>query len=58
MATGKITRKEVNDAVHGGPFRFPWGEELRGYGLNITPTGRSGAIFRHLPGDRETKTKL
>ena len=53
MATGKITKRSVDAASPG----FLWDEELRGFGLKVTPLGAKSYVFQYRLGGRETHAK-
>ena len=50
MATGKITKRSVDAARTG----FLWDDELRGFGLKVTPAGAKSYVFQYRMGGRET----
>lgn len=58
MAKGKITKRAV-DAALGRPKgdAFLWDDELRGFGLKVTPAGAKSFIFQFRMGGRESKTR-
>jgi site-specific recombinase XerD len=57
MATGKITKRAV-DAVQPGPSdAFLWDDELRGFGLKVTPSGKRSYVYQYRIGGRGAKTK-
>ncbi|HLV07105.1 MAG TPA: integrase arm-type DNA-binding domain-containing protein, partial [Croceibacterium sp.] len=57
MASGKITKRSVDAATAGTRDYFLWDDELRGFGLKVTPAGKRSYIFQYRMGGRETKTK-
>lgn len=57
MASGKITKRSVDAAAAGARDYFLWDEELRGFGLKVTPAGKRSYVFQYRMGGRETKTK-
>ncbi len=57
MGTGKITKRSV-DALQPGPSdAFLWDDELRGFGLKVTTSGRRSYVYQYRMGGRGTKTK-
>lgn len=53
MATGKITKRSVDSASPG----FLWDEELRGFGLKVTPAHAKSYVFQYRMGGRETHAR-
>lgn len=57
MPSGKITKRSV-DAVFASPKDvFLWDEELRGFGLKVTPTDKRTYVYQYRLGGRESKTR-
>lgn len=57
MATGKITKRAV-DAIHPGEkVQFLWDEELRGFGIKVTPAGGKTYLIQYRLGGRNAATK-
>lgn len=50
MPTGRITKRTVDAAGPG----FLWDEELRGFGLKVTPAGSRSYVYQYRMGGRET----
>lgn len=57
MASGKITIRSVNALLVGASDQFLWDDELRGFGVKITPAGRRSYVYQYRVGGREAKTK-
>lgn len=58
MATGKITKRAVDNARPAGPHdTFLWDDELRGFGLKVTPAGSRSFVYQYRLGGREAKTR-
>ena len=57
MATGKVTKRSV-DALRAGPAdQFLWDDELRGFGLKVTPAGRRVYLLQYRLGGRGSSTR-
>jgi integrase len=57
MATGKVTKRSV-DALRAGPSdQFLWDDELRGFGLKLTPAGRRVYLLQYRLGGRGAATR-
>lgn len=54
MASGKITKRSVDDMVKNGEKQFLWDTELRGFGLQVTPAGAKSYIYQYRTGGRES----
>lgn len=53
MPTGSVTKRSV-DALSGGPANsFLWDDQLRGFGVKVTPNGSKSYIFAYRVGGRE-----
>ena len=57
MATGKITKKTVDELVASGRDAFLWDVARKGFGVKITPAGRRIYILQYRMGGRTTPTK-
>lgn len=57
LATGKITKRSVDALGPGAADRFLWDDELRGFGLKVTPAGKRSYVYQYRLGGRETKTR-
>ncbi len=53
MASGKITKRIVDGAEPGQKEVFVWDEDLRGFGLRITPKGSKSYVLQYRMGGRE-----
>ena len=56
MPTAKLTKRNVDAAEPGPKDRFIWDEDLRGFGLRITPRGSKSYVFQYRMGGREAGT--
>lgn len=57
MPTGKVNKRTV-DALRSGPSAaFLWDEDLKGFGVKITPAGALSYVFQYRMGGREAKTR-
>jgi integrase len=57
MAIGKLTKRAV-DALEKGPKdQFLWDEELRGFGLKVTPAGAKVYLIQYRTGGRGSPTR-
>lgn len=50
MATGRITKRSVDALTPRTGDTFLWDDELRGFGVKVTPTGRKGYIYQYRMG--------
>lgn len=57
MATGKVTKRSVDAVQAGLSDAFLWDDELRGFGLKVTPAGKRSYIYQYRIGGRGAKTK-
>jgi integrase len=57
VATGKITKRSVDALAPAKRDVFLWDEELRGFGLKVTPGGAKSYIAQYRLGGREAKTR-
>lgn len=57
MATSRITKKSVDASVPGEGDLYLWDEELRGFGVKITPAGRKVYLVQYRLGGRSGKTR-
>lgn len=57
MPTAKLSKRSV-DAVQAGPKDFfVWDEDLRGFGLRVTPRGVKSYVFQYRVGGREAPSR-
>ena len=57
MAVGKITKRSVDAILLGDRDHFLWDEELKGFGLKVTPKGARSYIYQYRLGGREAKVR-
>src|SRR5688572_2346157 len=57
MATGKIGKRSVDALQANGEKQFLWDDELRGFGLQVTPAGAKSYIYQYRLGGREAPKK-
>lgn len=57
MATGKITKRHVDDLTPGDREAFLWDSDLRGFGVKISKTGTRTYVFQYRMGGREAPTR-
>ncbi|WP_267386182.1 site-specific integrase [Sphingomonas sp. GC_Shp_3] len=57
MPSGKITKKSVDGVLAGTADVFLWDDELKGFGLKVTPRNARSYIYQYRLGGRGTKTK-
>lgn len=57
MARGKITKRAVDALQPGASDTFLWDDELRGFGLKVTPAGKRSYVYQYRIGGRGAKTK-
>ena len=53
MATGKITKRSVDALQPSARTEFLWDDELKGFGLRITPNGAKSYVYQYRLGGRE-----
>ena len=57
MATGNVNKRTV-DALKAGPeVSFLWDDDVKGFGVKITPAGALTYIYQYRMGGREAKTR-
>lgn len=57
MPTGKVNKRTI-DALRPGPSAaFLWDEDLKGFGVKITPAGALSYVLQYRMGGREAKTQ-
>ena len=57
MPTGRITKRSVDAVAPGAANTFLWDDELRGFGLKVTPRGAKSYVFAYRLGGREATKK-
>lgn len=57
MATGRITKRSVDAVQAVASDTFLWDDELRGFGLKVTPAGKRSYVYQYRLGGRGAKTK-
>lgn len=57
MPSSKISKRTVDAAEPGQREMFVWDEDLRGFGLRITPKGAKSYVLQYRMGGREARTQ-
>ncbi len=57
MATGKVTKRNVDALKKGARDQFLWDDEVRGFGLKVTPAGNKVYLIQYRMGGRGSKTR-
>lgn len=57
MATGTVTKRSVDGLKPGADNAFLWDDELRGFGVKVTPGGAKTYVFAYRLGGREATKK-
>lgn len=57
MARGKITKRSVDAICPGNQDGYLWDDELAGFGLKVTPTGRKTYLIQYRLGGRRGRTR-
>lgn len=57
MATGKLTKRAVDAFAASAATAFLWDDELRGFGLRVTPAGAKAYVYQYRMGGREAVKK-
>ncbi len=47
MATGNITKRAVEAAAPGPATTFLWDQEVKGFGLKVTPSGGRSYVYQY-----------
>ncbi len=57
MATGKITKRSVDAMSPGKVDAYLWDDDLKGFGLKVTPAGAKLYLYQYRMGGRGAKTR-
>lgn len=57
MAKGNISKRTVDALTPGATVGFLWDDEVKGFGVKITPAGAITYVYQYRMGGREAKTK-
>lgn len=57
MATGNITKRAVDTAAPGATTTFLWDQEVKGFGLKVTPSGGRTYVYKYRVGGRGAKVQ-
>lgn len=57
MATGNITKRAVDAAAPGPVTTFLWDQEVKGFGLKVTPSGGRSYVYQYRVGGRSAKVQ-
>lgn len=57
MASGKVTKRTVDALRAGERDAFLWDDELRGFGVKVTPAGSVSYVYQFRLGGREARTR-
>jgi integrase len=57
MGAAKITKRVVDGAIAGSANAFVWDQDVRGFGLKVTPAGSKSYVLQYRMGGREAATK-
>jgi hypothetical protein len=57
MATGKITKRTLDSLQANKVSGFVWDEDLKGFGVRITPSGSASYVVQYRLGGREAKSR-
>lgn len=57
MATGNITKRAVDGVAPGERDSFLWDQEVKGFGLKVTPSGGRTYVFQYRIGGRGAKVQ-
>ncbi len=57
MATGKITKRAVDELTPNGGTQFLWDTEIKGFGVKMTAAGAISYLLQFRLGGREAKTR-
>jgi len=57
MATGKISKRTVDSIEPASKVQFLWDNDLKGFGVKVTPAGAISYLLQFRMGGREAKTR-
>ncbi|KQM98734.1 tyrosine-type recombinase/integrase [Sphingomonas sp. Leaf25] len=57
MATGKVNKRSVDALKPGTGVSFLWDDDLKGFGVKVTPAGALSYVLQYRMGGREAKTQ-
>lgn len=57
MAAGRVTKRTVDGLAAGASDGFLWDDELREFGVKITPPGRRSHVYQFRMGGRGSPTR-
>lgn len=57
MATGKVNKRSVDALRPGASASFLWDDDLKGFGVKVTPAGALSYVLQYRMGGREAKTR-
>lgn len=57
MATGKVNKRSVDALKPGAAVSFLWDDDLKGFGVKVTPAGAVSYVLQYRLGGREAKTR-
>jgi len=57
MASGRISKRALDGLQPGSTTTFLWDEDLKGFGVKVTPAGAMSYMLQYRMGGRESKTR-
>ena len=57
MATGRVTKRSVDELTPTDRQSFLWDGELRGFGVKVSPAGIKSYVYQYRMGGRESSTR-
>ncbi len=57
MATGKVNKRSVDALKPSAAVSFLWDDDLKGFGVKVTPAGAVSYVLQYRLGGREAKTR-
>jgi integrase len=57
MGVGKITKRAVDEYPFGARDTYLWDDELKGFGLKVTPKGTRTYLYQYRMGGRSSRTQ-